>query len=213
MKLTMRPATTALLLIGVLVTLTGLLPGSAEFVVFGSGFIPARIFGDVAEYSDVANILPVWITPFTATFVHLGVFDLLFPSLILLLLGNLTEEILGWKSILLLYFAGALAASVTIVIVAGNLPQPFTGSFNAISAIIGAYLILHPVAALKQWGHLSPHVSRMLQLLLLWIVIRLAIELTGTAQGILINSLPSVASFAAGMLLARPLLHWKYRNA
>jgi membrane associated rhomboid family serine protease len=209
MKLTMRPATTVLLLISVLFTLAGSLPGFEELVILGGSFIPARIFGDLAEYGDVASLLPVWITPFTAPFVHLGILDLLFPSLMLLLLGNLTEAVLGWKGILVLYFAGALASAIAILVVVGNLPQPFSGSRNVVATIIAAYLILHPVAALKQWGNLSPHMSRMLQLLFLWLMISLAMNLGGPAGELLANTLSSVASFAVGMLLARPLLRRK----
>jgi membrane associated rhomboid family serine protease len=134
-------------------------------------------------------------------------------------LGNLTEKILGWKAILTLYFGGAAAAALALVLVAGHVDTPFAGSFNAISAIIGAYLILYPVGVIKTWGSFSPQASRIMQLLILWLFINVAtnISVTSDVSGIfgnmLISVAPTMASFAFGLFAARPLLLWKYRNA
>ena len=217
MKLTLKPATTALVVLSILVTLIGMWPGMLEVMLPAGGFIPGRFFLDNDELAAFAGSLPVWITPFTANFIHVSIFDLLFPCLLLMLLGSKTEEVLDWQGILALYVSGIIASAIAIVIFASSSLAPFTGSFNAVSAIIAAYLVLYPVAALKSWGSMSPETSRILQLLLLWFLINLAMVFLGSFSGslgdILIGIAPRMAGFAAGLLLARPLLRWKYRNA
>lgn len=213
MRLTLRPLSTALLLLNLAICLAGLWPGAAEYLLQNGGFYPARIFAATAAPQDTVSAILIWLSPITATFIHSSVFDLLIPGLLLLFLGSMVEELLGWPGLLLLFMAGILSASAAILIMAGDVSQPFFGSFNAVSAVIGAYLILHPNRAMPGWSGLSPRNARRLQLLLLWLLINLVINITGPLDTWLIMLIPTMASFAVGVMLAHPLLLWRYRNA
>jgi hypothetical protein len=91
--------------------------------------------------------------------------------------------------------------------------EPLIGSGNSNSAIIAAYLVLNPVMKPAPWRGLSEHNTRYLQLLSLWLVISLAAGFPSDFPSLVSRVAAPVVSFAAGMLLARPLLHWRYRSA
>ena len=66
MKLTMMPATTAIVLICVLTTLVGIWPGFLENMLAVGAFIPARLYMGEGELGALVNSLPVVVTPFTS---------------------------------------------------------------------------------------------------------------------------------------------------
>jgi hypothetical protein len=88
-----------------------------------------------------------------------------------------------------------------------------TGSFNANSAIVAAYLVLHPIAKSRPWRGLSADQARSLQLLLLWLILNLALGFPTSFDALAERVFAPVAAFGAGLLLARPLLLMKYRHA
>lgn len=213
MRLTLRPLATALLILCLAAALAAVWPGVWDHLLQNAAFWPARFVAVVAAPPDTISALATLATPFAASFVHGSIFDLLIPGLLLLLVGSMVEDLLGWLGLLALFIAGILASAIMIVIVAGGVMQPFFGCFNAVSAIVGAYLILRPNQAMPGWSRLPPRNARRLQLLLLWLLINLVVHINGPLGGLLVNVMPSMASFAAGLLLAHPLLLWKYRKA
>ncbi len=212
MRLTLKPLATILLLVSCAVTLAGLWPGLFEQLLQNGGFFPAQFLDKGTILPDSIFAISVWLTPFTAPFIHGSIFDLLLPGLLLLFLGGMVEDLLGWPGLLLLFITGILAATAAILIVAGDVSRPFFGSFNMVSAIVGAYLILRPNHAMPGWRGLSARNARKLQLLLLWLIINVVINV-GPLDSLLINLVPTMASFTAGIMLAHPLLLWKYRKA
>ncbi|MFC4292025.1 rhomboid family intramembrane serine protease [Sphingorhabdus arenilitoris] len=209
----LKPATTALVLINVLVALIGLWPGAMNVMLPAAAFIPARIFGSAAMFGEAATLIPVWLTPFTASFIHLGWFDLLWPFLLLLLLGNALEMSIGSRAIVILYFGGALSSAVALTVVAGGSAEPFTGSFNAVSAIIGCYLMLQTPLVQQYWMNLSGRNSRLLQLTALWFVINIAWNLYMPWDQIVPLVASAMAAFIFGCLAAEPLHRWYKRTA
>jgi membrane associated rhomboid family serine protease len=134
--------TCALVIISVIVFCIGLFPGLQEIVEPAGGLIPARFYGSDSDLADVATMLPAWLTPFSAPFINIGFLDMLLTSLMLLFLGSMIEKILGWRGVLLLFFAGAIASATVLVLLLPESLRAHTGSFNANSAIVAAYLVL-----------------------------------------------------------------------
>jgi membrane associated rhomboid family serine protease len=213
MQLKLLPASCALAGICILVYLLGFLSGFQDIIEPLGGLIPARFYGSDSDLADIATVLPFWITPFSAPFVSTTFFDLLLPVLILLLLGTMIEKVLGWQGVLALFAAGALASAAVLVVLVPDSLRAYTGSYNANSAIIAAYLVLHPIAPLRPWKGLSADQARGLQLLLLWVILNLITGIPTSYELLVERLIAPVGSFAVGLLLARPLLLMKYRDA
>ena len=213
MQLKLTPATSILVAINVFVAICLLWPGSEEQILPAGGLIPARFWGSDTDLAGAATTLPAFLTPFTAPFINSDIFSMLISGLMLLLMGSMNEKILGWRGVLALFFGGALASAIVLVLFLPGSLIAFAGSFDAISAVIAAYLLLYPVGKPMPWGPLTADQARPLQLLLLWFVLNLAMGFSLSYEALIANVAAPVAGFTAGLLLARPLLLWKYRHA
>ena len=176
------------------------------------GFIPAR----ASVPTDFAAA-PFLLTPLTATLVHAGIIHVAFNLLILLFCGRAVENILGPAALVILFVTGAYAAAAAQYLVGPVEVTPMVGASGAISAIIGAYAILfgrnrvkveHPTLAL--W-------LNALWLAVAWVVLQLLVGFTfyggGSGEGIQIAFAAHIGGFLPGLLLAKPLLAFRFRRA
>jgi membrane associated rhomboid family serine protease len=146
----------------VFVFLQGL--GSNERFTFAFATVPAEIVTnrDLAETvvlqdpsgEAVARIdlgptpIPVYLTLLTAVFMHGGFAHLLGNMLYLWVFGDNVEDDLGRGRFLVFYLLtgvlAGLAHVVTTVVLKANPFIPSLGASGAISAVLAAYLVLHP---------------------------------------------------------------------
>jgi membrane associated rhomboid family serine protease len=204
------PVTNVLLVANIMVSLAMLWPGLSDRALAAGGFIPARFtLGD----GGVGGLLPVWLTPLSAAFLHDGFMHLFLNMLMLAFVGKMMERVLGGAGLAVLYSAGIIAASAAELITGPYSMVPVIGASGAISALLGAYVILFPNAPPKPWGPIPAHIARPIQLLLLWSVINLAIGFATPGMGYSIAIFAHIGGFAVGLVLAHPLLKWRYRNA
>jgi membrane associated rhomboid family serine protease len=208
----MRIPRTATIIISIVTAacwlLTDLLgAGDRADIVFG--VIPARLSG-LIQLSPAA---PAWLTPLTATLVHGNFLHLALNLLMLVWCGTQVERILGSSPMLLLYAVGAYTAAIAQWLVAPLSPTPMIGASGAISAVIGAFAL-----SFGQQKKIvaSPSLNRSLNalwLLAAWIVLQVMTGLLGGLQGFMLATPAHIGGFIAGLLLQRPLLLWRYRNA
>jgi membrane associated rhomboid family serine protease len=93
------------------------------------------------------NQPPVWITIFTAMFMHGGVLHIAGNMLFLWIFGNNVEDAMGPFKYTLFYLVGGVVAALTQFFVGGpNAPVPTLGASGAIAAVLGAYALLYPRA-------------------------------------------------------------------
>jgi membrane associated rhomboid family serine protease len=90
---------------------------------------------------------------------------------------------------------------------------PWIGASGAVSAVVGAFSLSfgRPKQIVK-----SIRVNRWLNalwLLAAWVVIQVMMGIIAGGQGIVIGTAAHIGGFIAGLLLQRPLLLWRYRNA
>jgi len=183
--------------------------GLSDWVALRAGFVPARVMGPV-----VIGAVPVWLTPLTATLVHGGIIHLGFNMLMFGYCGRFVEYAVGAVGIVILYVVGAYAAAALQYLTGPTMLIPMVGASGAISAVVGAYALLYSqkrgsVEKLGRFGHWL-HV---LWLAAAWIAVQLLIALATIASHIAIAVAAHIGGFIAGLLLARPLLLWRYRNA
>ena len=181
-----------------------LLPYASGF----GGFIPARASG-VAE---LAGALPVWLTPLSATFIHAGWLHLAFNLLLFVYVGRFVESVIGGLPSLLLYLVGAYAAAVLHWIIEPNSITPMVGASGAISATFGAYAVFFGRDRTAGIGPLSGHAVRILWLASAWIFVQSLIGIAAMG-GVQVAIFAHIGGFIAGLVLARPLLIWRYGGA
>ena len=109
--------------------------------------------GFVGEHALVANRLvrhpldgPSWLTVLTHMFMHGSVLHLLGNVWFLWVFGGNVEGRLGAFRFLLLYLLAGAAAAAAQIAVGPFSSVPMIGASGAISAVMGAYLVLFPTA-------------------------------------------------------------------
>lgn len=185
-----------------------LLFGRAIDVGALAGFIPGRVGGDVT----VIGALPVWLTPLSATLVHADLFHLGFNMLMLVWCGRHVERALGGGLLVVLYAVGAFAAAGAEYALDPASPVMVIGASGAISAILAVYALVFSEQQVKPFAGLPLHVVRALWLGIAWIGIQALIgfAMNSGTGGIAVGA--HVGGFVIGLLLARPLLRWRYRQ-
>jgi len=183
--------------------------GRDDWAAMTLGFIPARFSGVPTLYAAP----PAWLTPLTSTVVHGGLLHVALNLLMLIWCGTKVERVLGAGPIVLLYLVGAYTAAIAQWIASPMSPTPMIGASGAISAVIGAFAL-----SFGQQKRIvsSPSLNRTLNalwLLLAWVVLQMMTGLLAGTQGFLLATPAHIGGFVAGLLLQRPLLLWRYRNA
>lgn len=138
--------TVALILANAMVFVHQLRLGSAGFqqFVYVMGAIPYELTRFADSVSDTP--VPLYMTPFTAMFVHGDFLHILGNMLYLWIFGNNIEDALGHLRFFFFYFACGLAAAGTHILSSPSSKIPMVGASGAIAGILGAYIITYPRA-------------------------------------------------------------------
>lgn len=113
-------------------------PPELDWFILHYGSIPAEI--------SQGNHL---FTLFTSMFLHGGWVHLIGNMLFLWVFGDNIEAIIGNFNFLLFYIAGGLAAAISHILAGPGSMVPAIGASGAISAVLGAYLILFPASNIR----------------------------------------------------------------
>ncbi len=125
---------------------------------FDWGFVPSCIgkyFGANPHVSTrIMNaVCPsgdrVLLQPFTAMFVHAGWLHIGGNMLFLWIFGDNVEDSMGHARYLLFYFICGLAAAAAQTYFALNTVEPAVGASGAIAGVLGAYLVMFPLALVQ----------------------------------------------------------------
>jgi len=197
----------ATVLVSALLILSGMLSQAA----IGAGFIPLRVDGAVLP-SGLSVAVPLWLTPLTATLIHGGWAHLAFNLLMFVFCGRETERAVGAGGIAVLYIVGAYAAAAMQWVFSPASALPMIGASGAISAVVGAYAVLFGKRRTKRMGPVPAYIIHIVWLAAAWIGIQLLIGFAGMG-GVTVAIGAHIGGFVAGLVLARPLLGWRYRRA
>jgi membrane associated rhomboid family serine protease len=183
--------------------------GQGDLAANALGFIPARVSGAEPPWAAA----PAFLTPLTATIVHGGLLHLATNLLVFVWCGTAVERALDRTSLVILYVIGAYAAAAAQWLSNPHGIVPMIGASGAISAIMAAFALsfgrprmFTRNLKLNRWLHIA-------HLLLAWVVIQLMVGWLAGGQGYMLATPAHVGGFIAGLLLQRPLLLWKFRNA
>jgi len=112
-------------------------PAALKQFIFTWGLIPSRLLADPTN---------VWITIFSAMFLHGGWFHILSNMWVLYIFGDNVEAHLGGMRYLIFYLLSGVAAGLLQTYVLSTSTEPMIGASGAIAGVLGAYLILYPGA-------------------------------------------------------------------
>lgn len=205
--------TNGLIIANVVIFLIILIFGWQQEALLRGGLFPIRLSGEALDLTAYGWLVPAWLTPLSAAFLHAGLLHLSMNMLMLLFCGRYVEQALGPWLMAILYGVGAYAAAIAQYAVDTTSMVPMIGASGAISAILGAYALLFARNRVDAVGPIPSHVVRILWLALAWIGIQLMIGVatSGDLQGIAIFA--HIGGFVAGLVLTRPLLEWRFRSA
>ena len=209
MQIPKRRATEAVVLVTAAVWLALELAGWNDWAAILGGFIPARLTGSVA----VPDGVPIWLTPISATLIHAGIAHLGFNMLMLVFCGRASEQALGSGGFLVLYGVGAYAAVAAQYLADPASTVPMVGASGAISAVVGAYALLFGQRRARAIGPIPARVVHIAWLAAAWIGVQLLFGIVMQQAGMAVAIAAHIGGFIAGLLLARPLLLWRYRRA
>lgn len=214
------PVTNILILINVAIAAILLVPSWWQYAVVSGGLFPVRLSGDDTAFAGIGFLVPALLTPLSAAFLHGGIAHVIMNMLMLLLIGKMVERVLGGGLYLGLYVVSAYIAAGTEYMAAVlqwpmsvDMMAPAIGASGAISGIIGAYVLLFPNKRPTSWGPLPASIARPVHLTIAWVALNLALGFVGPGLGIGIAIWSHIGGFVAGLLLARPLLLFRYRKA
>lgn len=203
------PATYGIAALTAIVSAALLLFGWLPQATLAAGFVPARL--GAASVDASVTLLPVALTPLSATLIHGGLMHLLFNGIMLVFCGRQAERALGAGGLLVLYGVGAYISAAGQWLAEPGSTVPMIGASGAISAIVAAYALLFGERRAKAIGPLPAGVTHVLWLAAGWIGVQLLIGATDGDQPVAIAA--HIGGFLAGLALARPLLMWRWRGA
>jgi len=113
-------------------------PAQIEFFLTDFGSIP----DEISHGQDLYTLI-------TSMFLHGGLLHLLGNMLFLWIFADNIEAIVGSKIFLLFYFFGGLFAAGVHILTDLDSMIPTVGASGAISAVMGAYLVMFPKSRIK----------------------------------------------------------------
>jgi len=205
------PVTVALVAATTAASVLVMLAGVVGLAAILGGFLPLRLEGLVIPPAH-GPAVPVALTPLSATLIHAGPGHLLFNLVTLAFAGALVERALGGWGLVVLYVLGAYAAALGQWLPDPMSTAPMIGASGAISAVVGAYALLYGRSRARAIGPFSATAVHAGWLAAAWVGIQLLVGAAGFGGGrVAVGA--HVGGFLAGLLLARPLLAWRYRGA
>lgn len=213
MNMPKGPLTNLITALNVLIFLLLWFAGWQQEGVVQGALIPARFSGALGDTAGYGFWFPPAATLLTHAFLHIEFTHLLFNMLILFFCGRFVELALGWKLMGTLYILGAVAGGAAEILWSPGSPNPVLGASGAIAAIIAGYMLLFARTRPKPVGPIPGEVARALQLLLLWLALNLMMGFAFATEGTGIAVAAHIGGFLVGLILARPMLIWRYRQA
>jgi len=114
----------------------------ARALAYTFGFLPGVTFGH--HDAELAQINLGWLAIFTSMFMHGGLAHLGGNMLYLHIFGDNVEDRLGKPRFVIFYLLGGVAAALTQALTDPTSLIPMIGASGAISALLGAYIVLYP---------------------------------------------------------------------
>lgn len=208
MKPQEAPLVTGYALVCVVIFVLLWITGFQVDAIVRAGFIPARSSAELIV--PPGTMVPFVLTPLSSALLHGGVLHILFNVAVLLFIGRQLEAPLGSKAMAVLLLAGAYGGALAQFLADPQSAVPMIGASGAISALVAVFALIFSRSQAPAIGPIPSHWVRALWLAAAWIGLQLLIGFTGGGGFGAIAIWAHVGGFLAGLLLARPLLRWRF---
>ena len=182
----------------------GLAEASARF-----GFIPFE-FSSGAWRDDAVRAV---LSPLASAFFQRDILGAVFNGVFVLIAGRFVEKAIGPVGLAVVFVAGCYAGALLRLILTPESVLPSAGFTPALFAIVGAYLMLYGVPQALPVPRNRPRVVQIGILALFWLLVQVAFSIAARSFEISVSILDPLGGLVAGLLLARPLMAWRYRGA
>jgi membrane associated rhomboid family serine protease len=191
--------------------------GISESTLFSSicayGAIPLEITGPLANAASASGEAPcplgglTWATLVTSMFLHGSWMHLIGNLWFLWIFGNNVEDSMGHGRFLVFYLLTGIAAAGSHIVFDPASALPMVGASGAISAIMGAYLVLYPKARVHTL-FIIIIIIRVIPLpawifLVYWLLIQLASSAMDVPGGGGVAFWAHIGGFLAGVVLVK----------
>ena len=112
-------------------------PSALNNFISNWGLVPVRFWAEPQT---------IWVTIFSAMFLHGGWFHILSNMWILFIFGDNVEDRMGSGRYLIFYLLSGVAAALTQAFFLPQSSAPMIGASGAIAGVLGAYMLLFPRA-------------------------------------------------------------------
>ncbi|HRZ25221.1 MAG TPA: rhomboid family intramembrane serine protease [Spirochaetota bacterium] len=145
-----------------------------------------------------------WINPYlslvTYMFMHAGPGHLIFNMLFLWIFGNNIEDRMSWIGFLVFYLLTGIISGLSFEAIYPGSEAHLVGASGAISAILGAYLLLYPTARVHALFFIFPIRMPALVFLIIWFITQIS-GFLGQADSVAWIS--HISGFVSGIILYR----------
>jgi len=187
-------------------------PELQNVIIYALGVIPAVLFGGLELDPELVWVPPT-ATVVTSMFLHGGWMHLIGNMLYLWVFGNNIEAAMGHVRFLLFYVLCGAAAVLAQALPDAGSQIPMIGASGAISGVLGAYILLYPMARVTVFIPIVIMLYRMkipaLFVLGVWFLMQLLSSFTSSSEGGGVAFGAHIGGFIAGMIFI-PL--FKYPN-
>lgn len=174
----------------------------------GFGFVPLE-FASGAWRTDPW----FWLSPLASLFLPPDLLSAVFNLVFLLIAGRYVERAIGPIGLGVLFVFAGYAGALGRLVLTPQSPIPSAGMDPALFGVIGGYFMLYGVPeALPTWRGFG-RAGQIASLALFWIAFQLILALAAGTFDPSTGLVAPIFGLVAGMLLARPLLAWRYRGA
>jgi len=178
--------------------------------IYALGVIPAVLF-DFMEMDPSLAWIPAEATVFTSMFLHAGWGHLIGNLLYLWVFGNNIEAAMGRAKFLVFYLLCGVAAVLAQAIPDVDSQIPMVGASGAISGILGAYILLYPMAKVHVIVPILFYPLRLklsaMFVLAFWFGMQLFSSLMSSGEGGGVAFGAHIGGFVAGLLLVGLFKH------
>jgi len=181
-------------------------------IVTALGVIPAVLFGGLESDPNLMWVPPT-LTVLTSMFLHGGWMHLIGNMLYLWVFGNNIEAAMGHVKFILFYALCGVAAVLAQALPDAGSQIPMIGASGAISGVLGAYMLLYPMARVTVFIPIVILLYRMkipaLLVLGVWFVMQLFSSFTTSSEGGGVAFGAHIGGFIAGMVFI-PLFKYQH---
>lgn len=103
----------------------------------------------LVSHTPIIPLHPIWLTIFTAMFLHGSLLHLGSNMLYLWIFGNNVEDVLGHLRFLIFYLVCGCLAAAAQILMSLDSPLPMIGASGAIAGVLGAYYVKFPYARVQ----------------------------------------------------------------